>query len=220
MTELNAEIITKILEEAHDPIKWAFFKECRIGTGYGKDAEQRLDGWAICYSPAKKNVTRTYEVKVSLSDFKSEIKKPFKRRPGLRLANEFFFVTPQDLVQKTDIPPECGLMEVDANGKLKVIVAAPFRDVLPPTWRFLASVMRKLDKDRREYLLARFAFDQKVRELDEYSETVLGEHIEKWRTYNYGSREIPDRILQALESVMWDLKSRLEGENFFSREVD
>jgi hypothetical protein len=217
---MDSEVIIKILEHSHDPLKWAFFKELRIGTGYGKDAEQRLDAWAINYSPAKKNVTRTYEVKVSLSDFRSEIKKPFKRRPGLRLANEFYFVVPTGLVPKTDIPPECGLIEVTENGKLNPIIAAPFRDVLPPTWRFLSSVMRKLDIDRKHYLQALAGFQEKVREIDEFSETTLGMHIDKWRKYNYGSREIPDRILQALENVMWDLKTSMEDAGFYSEKLD
>jgi hypothetical protein len=52
-----------------------------------------------------------YEVKTSRADFLSELKRPLKRRIGMRYSNEFYFVTPADLVRIAEIPPECGLVE-------------------------------------------------------------------------------------------------------------
>ncbi len=40
------------------------------------------------------------------------MKQPLKRRIGLRYSNEFYFVTPAGLVNLSEIPVECGLVEI------------------------------------------------------------------------------------------------------------
>ena len=192
------------LKMSHDPQKWAFFEELRIGTGFGKDSEQRLDAWAIHYHPSKRNVSICYEVKVSKSDFKKEITTPIKRRAGLRLSNEFYFVTPKGLCKIEDIPLECGLIEVDDKGVMETIIAAPFRDVHPPTWLFVASISRRMDKPRLEEFLHFLSEDGK---LEMYSAAVvatLKEHIERWKNFSQGNKEIPDKIADALAAVLND----------------
>jgi hypothetical protein len=52
-----------------------------------------------------------YEVKTFRSDFLAELKHPLKRRIGMRYSNEFYFVTPAQLVDIAEIPAECGLVE-------------------------------------------------------------------------------------------------------------
>jgi len=196
----SAQIIT-VLEKSHDPKQWAFFNELRIGTGYGKDAEQRFDAWAIHYFPSKRNVTRCYEIKTSRSDFQSEIRKPLKRRPGLRLANEFYFVVPENLIDPAEIPPECGLMYVSAKGDLKIVVAAPFRDVMPPTWLFTAALCRRLDAERALAAHIRLKGELAIRMAEGATNIALARHLRKWREHNVGSRETPDRIVAALEDL-------------------
>jgi hypothetical protein len=140
---MDSKFILSVLKSIHDPQKYAFFEELRIGGGFGKDSEQRFDAWSICYYPSKRNVTTCFEIKISKSDFMHEIKNPKKRRAGLRLANEFYFVTPEDLLKVTDIPVECGLIEITQSGKAKTVIKAPFRDIEPPTWLFIASICRR-----------------------------------------------------------------------------
>jgi hypothetical protein len=55
-----------------------------------------------------------YEVKTSRADFLSELKRPLKRRIGMRYSNEFYFVIPAALVGIAEIPSECGLVEARA----------------------------------------------------------------------------------------------------------
>jgi hypothetical protein len=205
VANVSAAQIVKILGEAHDPKQWAFFDELRIGTGYGKDAEQRFDAWAIHYFPSKRNVSRCYEIKISRSDFKSEIRKPLKRRPGLRLANEFYFVTPENLLDPAEIPPECGLMEVNSKGNLKIKLQAPFRDIMPPTWLFMSAICRRLDRERYTALNAKFKADAYQRMAEIATNIALERHLDRWRKHNSGSREIPDRIVQALEDVKYEV---------------
>lgn len=159
--EMTATILDA-LRQRHSQGDWVFFPELRIGTGYGKDAETRLDGWAIALYPSHSLLRVTYEIKVSRSDFLGEIRrKPLKRRAGLRMSNEFYFVAPKGLIKADELPPEAGLMEWNPDAQIEtlkelrkfrnglyVTVSAPYRDTLPPTWRFVAALARLADRNR------------------------------------------------------------------------
>ena len=127
----------------HPSDRWICIFELRTGTGYGKDNEQRLDAWAMNMWPSSGLEKITYEFKISKSDFKSEIAKPNKRRKGMSLSNRFYFVTPPYLVDPDEIPAHCGLIWVDHLGQHEVVLTAPWRDTVGPTWAFLGSVYRR-----------------------------------------------------------------------------
>lgn len=131
---------------------WAYFEELRVGTGYGKGVEQRLDAWAMSLWPSTQLTRVTYEVKISRGDFRREMRSPLKRRVGLLYSNLFYFVAPAGLLKVEEIPPECGLIEVEPANPLlmhgpthvcKVTVEAPRRDTPPPGWMFFAAVARR-----------------------------------------------------------------------------
>ncbi|MEM4379105.1 MAG: hypothetical protein QXL01_00260 [Thermoplasmatales archaeon] len=143
LKNMDSRFILKVLKDEHPSDTWAFFEELRIGGGFGKDSEQRFDAWAICYFPSKRNVSKCFEIKVSKTDFLSEIRNPKKRRAGLRLSNEFYFVTPEKMLKVEEVPVECGLLEVTELGNMRVVIPAPFRDIEPPTWLFVSSICRR-----------------------------------------------------------------------------
>jgi hypothetical protein len=147
------------------PSEWIFFQELRVGTGFRSSSAQRLDAFALnCFAhTSMKRVC--YEVKTSRADFLCEMKQPLKRRIGLRYSNEFYFVTPAGLVNMSEIPVECGLVEIGlltpeerdvtlarpgmffhfdpAHGTYcRVTVPAPWRDTPGPTWQFVAGMLR------------------------------------------------------------------------------
>ena len=153
---MKADEIVAALRRKYVPTvqarEWAFFSELRVGTGYAMhkhrkgsalSVEQRIDAWAMSLWPSKKFVRIAYEIKVSKSDFKREIEDPEKRQAALLLSNMFYFATPAGLVQKEDIPQECGLVEVWEDGKIDVVVRSPFRVIDPPPLSFLASIARR-----------------------------------------------------------------------------
>lgn len=136
------------------------FAELRIGTGYGKDAEQRIDYWAMEMYASKGFKRISYEIKVSRSDFLHEIKNPKKRRRALLWSNEYYFITLPGIVRVGELPPEVGLIEVtegDIAGDsmyvspvMRPVIAAPWRDTIGPTWRFLAAIARASEKKGRD----------------------------------------------------------------------
>jgi hypothetical protein len=85
------------------PSEWLFFRELRVGTGRRNNGAQRLDAFALNTLPhtAMKHVC--YEVKTSRADFLTELKRPLKRRMGMRYSNEFYFVMPPGLVNAAEI---------------------------------------------------------------------------------------------------------------------
>jgi len=147
-----------------DSTEWIFLTECPIRTGYGdgkwagkgRDALRRIDAWALSCFPSKRHEIVAYEVKVTRSDFRNEIKIPRKRLPALRWSNRFYFVAPKGIIPPEEVPMECGLIEVSWRGKIpfrpswwsewtfEKTIVAPWRDVQPPTWGLVASLLRQM----------------------------------------------------------------------------
>jgi hypothetical protein len=159
--------LIEIVERAMHPSasEWLFLRELRVGTGRQNGGAQRLDAFALNTLPHTAMKRICYEVKTSRADFLSEIKRPLKRRIGMRYSNEFYFVTTAALVSLTEIPPECGLVEAgfatfpewrdligrhagffnynpETRAYCMVTVPAPWRDTPGPTWQLVAAMIR------------------------------------------------------------------------------
>ncbi len=151
--------------------EWLFLRELRLGTGTRNNFAQRLDAFALNCLPHLAMKRICYEVKTSRGDFLAEMKRPLKRRMGLRYSNEFYFVTPPGLVEFGEVPVDSGLIEAGtasdddcralatrhagnfyfdagSGAYCTVIVPAPWRDTPGPTWQFAAAMLRNL---RRQY---------------------------------------------------------------------
>jgi hypothetical protein len=163
----NETSLIEIVGHAMHPSEseWLFLHELRVGTGRQNGGAQRLDAFALNTLPHAGMKRVCYEVKTSRADFLSEIKRPLKRRIGMRYSNEFYFVTPAALVSLTEIPPECGLVEAgyatfsewrdligrhagffnydpETHAYCMITVPAPWRDTPGPTWQLVAAMMR------------------------------------------------------------------------------
>lgn len=65
-----------------------------------------------------------YEIKVSLADFRSEMRNDAKRRASQDYCTQFYYVVPAYLVAKDDVPCDCGLFYY-ADGLFWIIKRAP-----------------------------------------------------------------------------------------------
>jgi hypothetical protein len=145
--------------------EWLFLRELRIGTGHRHHEMQRLDAFALNCFPHRGMKRVCYEVKTSRSDFLGEVKRPLKRRIGMRFSNEFYFVAPAGMLAVEEIPADSGLIEIglaiseesqrlirrhegmfyiDAQtGEYCIVtVPAPWRDTPGPTWQLVAAMLR------------------------------------------------------------------------------
>lgn len=174
----SAEQLIDILEAALHAAKseWFFLRELRLSTGRINSSAQRLDAFALNCLPHLAMKRVCYEVKVSRADFLGELKHPLKRRVGMRYSNEFYFVVPAGMLQHSEIPAECGLVEAGTanyeewkllikrhagffyfdpgtGNYCMVTIPAPWRDTPGPTWQFVAAMLRnqqrRLDESPR-----------------------------------------------------------------------
>jgi hypothetical protein len=153
--------------------EWLFLKELRIGTGHRHHEMQRLDAFALNCLPHLGMKRVCYEVKTSRADFLGEIRRPLKRRIGMRFSNEFYFVAPAGMLAHDEVPSDCGLIEIGhatteesqrlvrrneslfwLNGETGafclVAVPAPWRDTPGPTWQFAAAMLRNQQRALHE----------------------------------------------------------------------
>ena len=172
---MDAPALLEIVERAlhSSATEWLFLRELRVGTGMRRSSLQRLDAFALNSLPHTGMRRVCYEVKTSRADYLGELKHPLKRRIGMRYSNEFYFVTPADLVRPSEIPPECGLVEAgqtspgewreimprqagffsydaDTQAYCLITVPAPWRDTPGPTWQLVAAMMRNQRRDLGE----------------------------------------------------------------------
>jgi hypothetical protein len=145
--------------------EWLFLRELRIGTGHRHHELQRLDAFALNCLPHLGMKRICYELKASRADFLGELRKPLKRRIGMRFSNEFYFVTPAGMLSVEEVPTDCGLIEIgsakteESRSLIRkhaglfhidartgsyciVMVIAPWRDSPGPTWQFAAAMLR------------------------------------------------------------------------------
>jgi len=122
---------------------YVLFPEFRVEAGHGYFSEKRVDLLAMHPHPSKRNERIAFEIKISRTDFNRELRKPLKRWAGMLFTNRFYFAAPKGLISKSDLPTECGLIEVD-GGVGKVIVEAPWRESMQPTWPFVAALARRV----------------------------------------------------------------------------
>lgn len=148
-TQLTKEVLDA-LERRYPAPRWAFFRELRVGTGYGMQGynlEQSMDAWAMNLYPSEGWKRIAFEVKTSRSDFWREKSKPEKRATAIRLSNEFYFVTPTGLLFDGELPEDCGLIEVGYEAKISV--KAPWREAESPPIPFVASLARRISRQER-----------------------------------------------------------------------
>jgi hypothetical protein len=153
--------------------EWLFLRELRIGTGHRHHEMQRLDAFALNCLPHLGMKRVCYELKMSRADYLGEIRRPLKRRIGMRFSNEFYFVTPAGMLAHDEIPSDCGLIEIgqastEESKRLvrghegffsiqpetgvfcTVTVPAPWRDTPGPTWQFVAAMLRNQQRALHE----------------------------------------------------------------------
>jgi len=112
-----------------------------VSIAYG--GERRADALVV----GRGNETAiAIEIKVSRQDFKHELDDEDKRADALELSSQYFFATPQGLVDTHLIPDECGLLELGVDGKIRVTVPAPRSRPSTPDWRLVSAVARALKR--------------------------------------------------------------------------
>ena len=137
--KVTANDVLKGLETDYSVMGLTLVPEVSIAYG----GERRADALVV----GRGNETAiAIEIKVSKQDYKHEIEDSEKRALALELCSQYFFATPQGMIEPHEIPDECGLMELDKGGMIRVTVAAPHSRPSAPDWRLVSAVARALKR--------------------------------------------------------------------------
>lgn len=115
---------------------WAFIPHVRNGGGWGGPRAngaglRTCDGLALSLHASKGYALYGHEVKVSRSDWLTELKDPTKAEAFTRYCQRWFLVAAPGVVRSTDEMPEgWGLLELK-GGRLITRLEAPERTVEP-----------------------------------------------------------------------------------------
>jgi hypothetical protein len=154
--KFTSKFIHEALKKRYCPQEWIYTKEFSMLTGWESTTGlgRFVDGVAFNMWPSKGHIIIAFEIKVSRSDFRNELKDPSKREFAVKTADEFYFVVPKGMVDPGEIPHECGLMEVSEDGEICVRSKPP-----KPEFRFVkkypevmprglaAAILRRMNPD-------------------------------------------------------------------------
>jgi hypothetical protein len=109
----SVDDIRRLISIAHPDRHWLVLDEFPLEGGRRTIGTPRIDVLAIKTGQGgrHKPLTRiAFEIKVSRADFLSEQRNPEKRRKAYAICDEYWFAVPEKLVEKHEVPPECGLI--------------------------------------------------------------------------------------------------------------
>ncbi|WP_139222944.1 hypothetical protein [Paracidovorax wautersii] len=99
-----------------------FYFDERTGITTVLPTTVRVDVFAAAYTPtARLAKLETFEVKRSVSDFRSELRNPAKSQASMALAEASWFVTPAALIDPAEVPAGFGLLEEVAPGRFMAV---------------------------------------------------------------------------------------------------
>lgn len=182
------------IKEGYQNALYAAFSQFRTKTGFAdkKDNISIIDFYAVSFY--KKVQSIACEVKISRSDFLSDIKRFHeKHADALKYSTQFYYVTPFNLISPDEIPVDTGLMYVNAGFKLEIKKIAPIRNMVVD-----------------EQLLQSFLFNQQkiIPRPVSYCK-FLGEELTEEQIQNIVNERVKQNIKRREENLEFD-KKRLE----------
>ena len=139
-TAISTGFIIDALKVRHPRDRgWIPFTEV---TMQGTPKARRIDVLFFNFWHSRKYQRIAYEIKRARSNFLQELREPDKRAVIMKYVNEFYFVTPKGMVKVSEIPEDCGLVEVDDNGICRMKKRAPFLGDPAPNWYLVGTLLR------------------------------------------------------------------------------
>jgi hypothetical protein len=139
-TSISTDFIIDALKVRHPRDRgWLSFTEV---TMQGTPKARRIDVLFFNFWHSRKYQRIAYEIKRARSNFLQELREPDKRAVIMKYVNEFYFVTPKGMVKVSEIPENCGLVEVDDNGICRMKKRAPYLGDPAPNWYLVGTLLR------------------------------------------------------------------------------
>ena len=135
-TEVKSAIRQKFIGN-----EWAVFFEVADGTGTNN--KRYADAVAMNLWPSRGLELHGFEIKVSRSDWLSELKNPEKSAAIQQYCDRWWIITPAGIVKPGEMPPTWGQYEVSEKGQIRQIIAAPKLEPKDVNRNFMAALMRR-----------------------------------------------------------------------------
>jgi len=117
-----------------------------VRSGAGFDASRTADFIAMDLWPSKGLRLHGHEVKVSRSDWLTELRDPSKAEEFKRFMDHWWLVVSDRGIVRDDLPDGWGLMAPDASGRLRVVKSAPKLKAEPMPRTMWAALLRAVGK--------------------------------------------------------------------------
>lgn len=132
--------VLSVIAGRYQAPEWAFLTQVRSGTGLVK-VERYADAVALNCYPSRGMELHGFEVKVSVSDWRRELRDPEKSSKIQSYCDRWWVAAPEGVVKKEELPPTWGLLEVTGAWS-NIVRPAPKLTPVPLDRKFLASVLR------------------------------------------------------------------------------
>lgn len=132
--------------------KWTVLHEVAHHVGYEAGHQRRyIDTVAVGMTRESGYGTiYCHEIKVSRSDWLSEMRQPEKHRAFLDRCHRFYFVAPKGVILAHEVLPDCGLL-IWYPSQIRIVRDAHLmRPVVPP--RFWTAILSRTLNPKREEL--------------------------------------------------------------------
>jgi len=142
MKKTSTDIVRAALRRKYAAPEWALLEEVRNATGLVKE-ERYADAVAMNLYPSRGLDVLGFEIKVSRSDWLSELKQPHKSAAIQKYCDRWWIVVgSKDIIDTSELPSTWGLMVV-GNGRLLISKDAPKLKPEHLDRAFVASLLRR-----------------------------------------------------------------------------
>lgn len=121
--------------------EWAVFFE--VANGTGANSRRYADAVAMNLWPSRGLELHGFEIKVSRSDWLSELKNPEKSDAIQQYCDRWWIITPPGIIKPGEMPPTWGQYQVSDKGQIKQVIAAPKLEPKDVNRKFMAALMRR-----------------------------------------------------------------------------
>lgn len=138
---MNAEDVMDSIQKKWESPAFVWLSQVSNATGW--KGNRYADGLAVSVWPSRGLYAMGFEIKVSRSDWLRELKQPKKSEEIQSYCRHWWIAAPKGVVQKPELPPTWGLVEVSESGKAKIAHQAPELTPEQPGWPFICAVLRR-----------------------------------------------------------------------------
>ena len=142
MVYKSEQEVIKHLAKKYDDSSYAFLSQ--VSNATGSRSRRYADAIAFGLWPSRGMEIEGFEVKISRTDWLSELNNHAKSADVQKYCDRWWIVCgDKDIVKKDELPKTWGLMVPRKGGGLRASVKAPLLDSIPINSNFCAAVMRR-----------------------------------------------------------------------------